>query len=76
VLAGASLGEESVVSVVLNADGLVGGHRTIRLNAMFQTIKFPTCVTNLNTSLANVNGDSLAHVVEVKVFFESGRATM
>ena len=34
VLAGAGLREERIVSVVLNTDGLVGGHGTVRLNSM------------------------------------------
>lgn len=34
VLASTSLGEEGVVSVILDTDGLVGGHSSIGLNSM------------------------------------------
>jgi hypothetical protein len=61
VLASASLGEEGVVGIIFDANSLVRRHRTVWLNAMFQTIKFPTCVTNLATSLSNVDGDSFTH---------------
>ena len=34
VLAGTGLGEEGVVSIILDTDGLVGGHGTIGLNSV------------------------------------------
>jgi hypothetical protein len=48
VLASAGLGEEGVVSVVLDTNGLVGGHGAIGLNAMFE--KFPIQGQNLQSS--------------------------
>jgi len=32
---------------------------TIRLDAMLQAVEFPTGITNLAASLANMNGDTL-----------------
>jgi hypothetical protein len=37
VLPSACLAEERVERIVLDTDGLVGGHRAVRLNAMFET---------------------------------------
>ena len=61
MLAGAGFGEKSIVSIIFNPNSLVRGHGTVRLNTMFQTKKFPTGVTNLDTSLANVNRDDFTH---------------
>jgi hypothetical protein len=68
VLAGASFGEESVVGVIFDADCLVGWHRAVWLNAVLQAEQFPTCVTSLNTSLTDVDGNDFAHCVFVCCF--------
>jgi len=58
VFAGTGLAEERVeTDVVLS---LLRWHLAVRLNAMFQTIQFPASVTNLNTCLADVYGQTLA----------------
>jgi hypothetical protein len=56
VLASTSLREEGVERVIATADGLVGGHLAIGLDAVLQAVKFPTGVTGLNTGLANMDG--------------------
>ena len=53
------LGEEGVERVVPCTDRLVGGHLTIRLNSMLQTIEFPAGVANLTPGLTDVDGDAL-----------------
>jgi hypothetical protein len=55
VFAGTGLREEGVEGIVFYTDGLVGGHGSIRLNTMFEAEELPTSVTNLATSLTNVN---------------------
>ena len=60
VLAGSSLTEEGVERVVTATNGLVTGHLTIRLDSVFQTVQFPTGITDLYTGLTNVDGDALA----------------
>jgi hypothetical protein len=72
VLAGAGLGEEGVERVVLDTDRLVGRHGAIGLDAVFETKKFPTCVTGLDTGLSNVDAEALAHNAFV-LFEEGGR---
>jgi hypothetical protein len=62
VFAGTSLGEEGVESVINTTDSLVRGHLTIRLNAMLQAEELPAGVTDLATSLADVNGNSFSHL--------------
>ena len=64
VLAGAGFGEEGVVGIILNPDGLVGGHGTVRLDAVLKAEKLPAGVTGLDTSLTNVNGDDFTHDVK------------
>ena len=49
------LGEESVEGVVTSADGLVGGHLAVRLDAMLEAIKFPARVPDLATGLTDVD---------------------
>jgi len=55
VLASTSLGEEGVESVVATTDGLIGGHLTVRLNTVLEAEELPAGVTDLDTSLTDVN---------------------
>jgi len=55
VLAGTSLGEEGVESIIATADGLVRGHLTIGLNTVLEAEELPAGVTNLDTGLTDVN---------------------
>ena len=50
-----SLGEEGVEGVVAGADGLVGGHLAVGLDAMLEAIKFPARVPDLATGLTDVD---------------------
>ncbi|MGH0157442.1 UNVERIFIED_CONTAM: hypothetical protein FKN15_033707 [Acipenser sinensis] len=59
MLAGSSLAEEGVEGVVPSSDGLVTGHRPVRLDAMLQAVELPAGIADLGTSLANVDGDAL-----------------
>jgi len=52
VLSGTSLREEGVERIITATDSLIGRHLTIRLNTMLKTIKLPTTVAHLDTSLA------------------------
>jgi len=62
VLASASLGEEGVEGIVTASDGLVGRHLAIRLDAVLEAVKLPASVTGLATALADVDGDTFAHI--------------
>lgn len=55
VLASTSLREEGVESIITTTDGLIGGHLTIRLDTVFKTEEFPAGVTDLDTTLTDVN---------------------
>merc|ERR1712032_528508 len=59
VLAGPSLGKEGLEGVI--AEGLVAGHAAIRLDAVLEAVELPAGVTDLTTSLADVDGDTLTH---------------
>jgi len=61
MLSSSSLAEESVEGVIANADGLVGWHLAIGLDPMFQTVQLPTRVSNLDSSLPNMDRDTLTH---------------
>ena len=62
VLAGAGLGEEGVEGVVAAADGLVGRHLAVRLDAVLEAVQLPARVAGLDAGLAEVDADDFAHV--------------
>lgn len=62
VLSGSSLREESIEGIITATNSLIGGHLSVRLYSVLETEEFPASVTDLNTSLTNVNGDYLSHV--------------
>jgi len=66
VLTGTSLGEEGVESIILNSEGLVGGHGTIGLDTVLQAVQLPAGVTDLDTGLSQVDGDNFPHCVVIK----------
>jgi len=61
VLAGTSLREEGVEGIVTTTDGLVRGHLTIRLDTVLEAEEFPAGVTDLDTTLTDVNRDNFSH---------------
>ena len=56
-----SLSKEGVERVVRDADGLVGGHLPIGLDAVLEAIELPTSISHLGAGLANVDGDAFPH---------------
>merc|ERR1712150_456872 len=50
-----SFTEESVEGIISTSDGLITWHLTIRLDSMFEAVQLPTGVTDLYTSLSNVD---------------------
>ena len=61
VLAGTGFGKESVESIITSTDSLIGRHLTIRLDTVFEAEELPAGVTDLDTSLSNVNVDDFSH---------------
>ena len=61
VLAGTSLGEEGVESIVATTDGLVRGHLTVRLDSVLKAEELPAGVTDLDTGLSDVDGNDFTH---------------
>ena len=59
MLARWGLGKEGVEGVVGDADGLVGGHLAVRLDAVLQAVELPAGVADLDAGLAHVDGDAL-----------------
>jgi hypothetical protein len=55
VLSSTSLGEEGVEGIVTTSNSLVGWHLSIRLDAVLEAEELPTGITNLDTSLTDVN---------------------
>jgi len=64
VLASASLREERVERIVLDANRLVRRHRAIGLDAVLEAKQLPARVSDLDASLANVNANRLTHLAE------------
>ena len=71
VLSSSSLWEESVEGIITTSNGFVWGHLTVRLNSVLEAEEFPAGVTNLDTSLTNVDGDNFSHYVTLKIFITS-----
>lgn len=59
VLSRSGLTEESVEGIVPTSDCLVTGHLSIGLDSMFQAVKLPAGVADLNASLSDVHRDTL-----------------
>jgi len=55
-----SLREESLEGVI--SEGLVRGHMTIGLDPMLKAVELPTGVSNLDSSLADMDRDTLTHI--------------
>jgi len=55
VLSGTSLREEGVEGIITTTDGLIGWHLTVRLDTVLKAEEFPTGVTDLATSLTDVD---------------------
>ena len=52
---------EGVEGVISSPNGLATWHLAISLDAMFQAVELPAGIADLDTSLANVDGDALTH---------------
>jgi hypothetical protein len=61
VLSGTGLGEEGVEGIITTTDGFVGWHLTIWLDSVLKAEELPAGVTNLDTGLANMNGNDFTH---------------
>ena len=59
VLSSARLAEEGIKGIVSSTDGFVGGHLTVWLDAVLQTVELPAGIANLHPSLSNMDGDTL-----------------
>ena len=58
VFASAGLAEEGVERIITASDGLVTGHLTIRLDTVLQAVQLPAGITDLDSSLTNVDRDT------------------
>jgi len=47
--------EESVKRIVVRSNGLFSRHGSVRLDTVLQTVELPAGVTDLTSSLSNVN---------------------
>ena len=61
VLASTRLRKEGVEGIVTTANSLVGRHLSIRLDAVFQAKQLPTRISDLDTSLPDVDADGFTH---------------
>ncbi len=61
VLASASLREEGVESIITATNSLIGWHLAVRLDTVLEAEEFPAGVSDLNTSLSNVDRDNFSH---------------
>merc|ERR1719481_1135170 len=61
MLSGACLGEKGGEAVVGSSCGLIGGESAVGLKAVLKAIELPAGIAHLDSSLANVNGDTFPH---------------
>jgi hypothetical protein len=61
MLASTSLGEEGVEGVIATTNGFIGGHLSIRLDAVLEAEKLPASIANLHTTLSEVKAEDLTH---------------
>ena len=66
VLSSTSLGEEGVESVITTTDRFVGWHLTIWLNTVLKAEELPAGVTDLETSLSDVDRNDFSHFEVLK----------
>jgi hypothetical protein len=55
VFSSSSFTEEGVEGIISTSNGFVTWHLTIRLDSMLKAVQFPAGVTDLDTSLSNVD---------------------
>ena len=55
VFSSSSFAEKRIETIIAASDGFIRWHLTIRLYSMFQTIQFPTGISDLNSGLTDVN---------------------
>ncbi|KAA8591472.1 hypothetical protein FQN60_002415, partial [Etheostoma spectabile] len=51
-----ALKAEGVEGIISSSESLVTGHLSVRLDPMFQAVKLPACIADLDTSLTDVDG--------------------
>jgi hypothetical protein len=55
VFASTSFREEGVEGIITTSDGLIRGHLSVRLDTVLKAEEFPAGVTDLDTTLADVD---------------------
>ena len=63
VLASTSFTEKGVEGVISASNSLVTWHLTVRLDAMLQAVQFPAGITDLDTSLSDVDRDTFTLMI-------------
>jgi len=61
VFSSTGLGEKGVEGIITSTNGLIRGHLTVRLDSVFEAVQFPTGVTDLDTSLTEMNREDFTH---------------
>ena len=68
MFAGTSLTEECVETIVTTTDSFVTGHQSIGLDTVLQAVQFPAGVTDLDTSLTDMDGDTFTLQKQMAVY--------
>jgi len=61
VLSGGGFTEEGVEGVIAGWGSLDGGHVTIFGDSVLEAVEFPAVVTDLDTGLTEMDGDTFTH---------------
>merc|ERR1719222_678946 len=65
VLACTSLREKGVEGIIASTDGLIGRHLAVPLDTVFKAEKFPSGITDLDTSLTEMDIDNFTHIASL-----------
>ena len=63
MLSRAGFGEKGVERILSATQRHVRRHLTVRLNAVFQTVQFPTGIAHLHASLTHMDADHFPHIL-------------
>ena len=62
MFASTSLREKGVERIVTTADGLVGRHLTIWLDAVLKAVELPAAIAHLDSGLTDMKGKNFSHL--------------
>ena len=67
MLSRTSFTKESIEGGVIASIGLIVRHKTIRLDTVLKAVQLPACIANLDSGLADMNGNDFTLKTKINV---------